>query len=600
VSDATNDGQAGRAPVTDPGIAEPTPQPESTDAITTEIIRHALLAVAQEMARNLCRTSYNTVVYEIHDYGIGIHDPHGDVVADAPGIAVFTRGNDHGIKKAVEFLGVEAMEPGDIFILNYPYWSSAHTLDPLVFAPIHHDDELIGFASCRVHVLDLKQKDPGYVLDSTDMSQEGIFFPAVKLYRRGVQNDDIFNIVKFNSRMPERTIGDIQAQVSACFTGVRRTQEIAQKYGPELLLGAMQAINDHGERLARLALLELPNGTWSAHDFVDNDGVDLDRMIKMNVTVTIADDEMIIDWTGSDKDVRGPINLPIGMTEAFCSLIFKALTTPETSVVAGNFRPMRIIAEPGSVMHAEPPMPTFTLWTGLIGGEVLLKALAQGLPDRVPACSGGDVCSMMGLGVNPRNGEAWLEATNEAVGFGGHAGGDGEDGIMHLSEPGCRNNPVEVLETKSPMFIESYGYRPDTGGPGRHRGGVGVGRAYRFEAPSSGICIVYKTMTKPWGIGEGRPGDNNHVVLNPGTDREVVKGGSYNHLDTGEVLVNNTGGGGGWGSPLDREPEWVARDVRNGFVSVEAAAREYAVAVDPTTFEVDLEGTKELRASAGS
>lgn len=568
-----------------------------SDAITTEIIRHALLAGALEMARNLCRTAYNTVVYEIHDYGIGIHDPNGDVVADAPGIAVFTRGNDHGIKKAVEFLGADALEPGDIVILNYPYWSSAHTLDPLVFAPIYLDGQLIGYASCRIHVLDLKQKDAGYVLDSTDMAQEGLFFPATKLYRAGVQNDDVFNIIRFNSRMPERTIGDIQAQVSACVTGVRRTQEIAKKYGIDTLLGAMDAINDHGERLARLALAKLPKGTWSAYDFVDNDGVDLDRMIKMHATVTITDDEMIIDWSGSDRDVRGPINLPLGMTEAFCSLIFKAMTTPDTSVVAGNFRPMRIITEPGSVMHAVPPMPTFTLWTGLLGGEVVLKALAQGMPDRVPACSGGDVCSMMGLGINPRNGEQWLEATNEAVGFGGHAGGDGEDGIMHLTEPGCRNNPVEVLETKSPMFIESYGYRPDTGGPGEHRGGVGVGRVYRFTAPSTGICIVYKTKTKPWAVGDGEPGENNQVVLNPGTDDEVVQGGSYNHLDAGDVLANNTGGGGGWGNPHKRDADKVAKDVRNGFVSVERAASHYGVAVDASTFTVDEAQTRRLRAA---
>jgi N-methylhydantoinase B len=567
------------------------------DSITTEIIRHGLLASAEEMARNLCRTAYNTVVYEIHDYGIGIHDANGDVVADAPGIAVFTRGNDHGIKKAVEFLGRDNLEPGDVLILNYPYWSSAHTLDPLVFAPIHHDGEIIGYASCRIHVLDLKQKDPGYVLDSTDMSQEGIFFPASKLYRRGVQNDDIFNLIRFNSRMPERTIGDIQAQVSACVTGVRRTLEIVEKYGSETLLEAMQAINDHGEKLARLALAELPKGTWTAHDFLDNDGVDLDRMIKMNVTVTITDDEMIMDWTGSEKNVRGPINLPLGGTEAFCSLIFKAMTTPDTSVVAGNFRPLRIITEPGSVMHAVAPQPTFTLWTGLLGGEVVLKALAQGLPDKVPAASGGDVSSMMGLGVNPRNGESWLEATNEAVGFGGHAGGDGEDGIMHLSEPGCRNNPVEVLEMKSPMFIESYGYRTDSGGAGRYRGGVGVGRSYRFEAPSTGICLVYKTKTQPWPIGEGHPGESNHIILNPGTDREVRQGGSYNNLAEGDVLVNNTGGGGGFGHPFDRKPERVADDVRNGFVSPGSAERDYGVKVDPATFAVDETATEALRSA---
>lgn len=564
------------------------------DTITMEVIRHGLLAAAEEMARNLCRTSYNTVVYEIHDYGIGIHDRFGDVVADAPGIAVFTRANDHGIKKSIEFLGIDQMEPGDVFILNYPYWSSAHTLDPLVFAPVHIGDELIGFTSCRIHVLDLKQKDAGYVLDSTDMIQEGLFFPSTKLYRRGVVNQDIFNFLRFNSRMPERTIGDIQAQVSACVTGVRRTQEIAEKYSVPVLHEAMDAINAHGEKLARLALSKLPHGTWTAFDFVDNDGVDLNRPIKMNVTVTINDEEMIIDWTGSAKDVRGPINLPLGNTEAFCSLIFKALTTPDTSVVAGNFKPMRIITEPGSVMHAVPPMPTFTLWTGLLGGEVILKALAQGMPDLVPACSGGDVCSMMGVGINPRNGEMWIEATNEAVGFGAHAGGDGEDGIMHISEPGCRNNPVEVLETKSPMFIEWYGYRTDTGGPGLHRGGVGVGRAYRFLADSSAICLVYKTDSKPWAIDGGGVGENNHVVINPGPD-QVIKRGSYNHMKTGEILVNNTGGGGGFGHAFDRDPVRVAKDVRNGFVSLEAATRDYGVVLDPKTFEPNLAQTTKLR-----
>jgi N-methylhydantoinase B len=167
---------------------------------------------------------------------------------------------------------------------------------------------------------------------------------------------------------------------------------------------------------------------------------------------------------------------------------------------------------------------------------------------------------------------------------------------MHLSEPGCRNNPVEVLETKSPMFIESYGYRPDTGGAGRQRGGVGVGRSYRFTAPSTGICLVYKTKTKPWPIDGGLEGDNNHVILNPGTDREVVQGGSYNLLDTGDVLVNNTGGGGGYGNPFLREPARVAADVRNGFVSPGAAERDYGVVVDPSSFTVDEDATARRRA----
>jgi N-methylhydantoinase B len=560
------------------------------DAITTEIIRHGLLAAAEEIARNLCRTAFNTVVYEIHDYGIGIHDASGDVVADAPGIAVFTRGNDAGIKHSMDFLGVDSMEPGDVFIINYPYWSSAHTLDPLVFAPIHAEGRLIGFASCRIHITDLNQKDPGYVLDSTDASQEGLILPASKLYRRGDRNDDVFNIIRFNSRMPKHTLGDIQAQVSAVNTGVRRTQELATKYGVDTLTQAMVTINEHGEKLARLALAKLPKGTWSAVDYVDDDGISKDQLVKLQCTVTITDEEMVVDWTGSAEDVEGPINLPPGQTEALSSLVFKSLTTPDSPVVAGNFAPMRLVTVPGSVMHAVPPMPTFTLWTGLLAGEVIIKALAKGMPDLVPACSGGDVCSMMGLGINPRTGEPWQEATNEAVGFGGTAIHDGEDGIMHLSEPGCRNNPVEVLEAKSSMIIDHYGYRPDTGGAGKHRGGVGVSRVYRFTAPSTGICLVYKTKTSPWSIAGGAEGQPNKIVLNPGTPREVVQGGSYNKLDAGDVLVNATGGGGGYGHPFERDPEAVAKDVRNGFVSVEAAAAAYGVKIN-SDFTVDREAT---------
>jgi N-methylhydantoinase B len=569
------------------------------DAITTEIVRHGLLAAAEEVARNLCRTAYNTVVYEIHDYGIGIHNAIGDVVADAPGIAIFTRGNDAGIKKAIEFIGSDNIDEGDVFILNYPYWSSAHTLDPLVFAPIHFDDELIGFASCRVHVTDLNQKDPGYVLDSTHMSQEGLMLPASKLYKRGVKNDDVFNIIKFNSRMPKHTIGDIQAQVSACVSGVRRTREIAAKYGKSTLLESMQTINEHGEKLARLALAKLSKGTWTAVDYVDDDGINKDTLVKLQVTVTITDDEMVVDWTGSAENVEGPINLPAGQTEALSSLIFKSLTTPDSPVVAGNFAPLRVVTVPGSVVHAVPPMPTFTLWTGLLAGEVILKALAQGMPDLIPACSGGDVCSMMGLGINPRNGEPWQEATNEAVGFGGTSTADGEDGIMHLSEPGCRNNPVEVLETKSSMIIDSYGYRPDTGGAGKHRGGVGVSRAYRFTAPATGICLVYKTKTEPWPVAGGNPGRPNEIVLNPGTDREVVQGGSYNRLEADDVLVNSSGGGGGYGPAFERDATKVAHDVRNGFVSMEAAARDYGVAINPD-FTVNHAETNRLRTPVGA
>lgn len=571
------------------------------DSITTEVIRHSMLSAAQEMARNLCRTAYNTIVYEIHDYGIGLHDPDGNTIAEAPGIAIFSGANGFGIQYAVDFLGLDAMNSGDVFMVNYPYWSSAHTLDVLLFTPIYSEETLLGFASCRVHVLDLKQKDAGYVLDSTDMAQEGIFFPGVKLYAEGAIQDDIFNIIRFNSRMPDRTIGDIQAMVSAVHTGDMRLREIAQKYGAETLLNAMQEISDHGERLSRAAVAKLPDGTWEASDYVDSDGVDLDSLIEVKVKVTIEGDKMIVDWSGTDKPAVGPINLPIGMTRAASQLAFKALTTPDSYICAGNFRNLEIITTPGSLMHAVPPMPTFTLWTGLLAPEILTKALAEGLPDIIPACTGGDVCDVMALGVNPRTGQGWLEATNDAVGFGAHAGGDGEDGIMHVTEPGCRNNPVEVLENKGPLLIERYGFRQDSGGAGEHRGGVGIERAYKFLAPTSAIVINYKTKTQPWSVAGGKPGVKNTVLIHPGTKDEQEVGVSNTSFDDGGKITNLTGGGGGWGEPHKRDPEKVAEDIKQGFVSVEAAANDYGVVVDPATFVVDEKLTQKLRQSgAGS
>lgn len=568
------------------------------DSITTEVIRHSMLSAAQEMARNLCRTAYNTIVYEIHDYGIGLHDAEGNTIAEAPGIAIFSGANDFGIQKTLEEMGTGDMFPGDVFMLNYPYWSAAHTLDVLVFCPIFAEEKLLGFASCRVHLLDLKQRDAGYVLDSTDMSQEGIFFPSVKLYERGKIRQDIFNIIRFNSRFPERTIGDLQAEVSAVHTGDVRMREIAEKYGADVLVAAMEEISAHGERLSRAAVAKLPNGSWSAVDYVDTDGVELDKLIEMKVTVTIEDDRMIIDWTATDQPAKGPINVPIGLTIAASRLAFKSLTTPDTVICAGNFRNLEVRTTPGSLMHAVPPLPTFTLWTGLLAPEVIMKALAQGLPDVVPACSGGDVCDVMALGVNPRNGAGWLEATNDAVGFGAHAGGDGEDGIMHVTEPGCRNNPIEVLENKAPMIIDEYGYRVDSGGAGKNRGGVGVVRAYRFLAPTDAIVINYKTRTQPWSVAGGNKGVKNTVLVEPGTDSEREVGCSYNNFDAGGTITNLTGGGGGWGDPLQREVERVVADVRQGFVTAEAARRDYGVVVDPVTLEVDEGATARLRGEA--
>jgi N-methylhydantoinase B len=565
------------------------------DSITVEVMRNYLLSAAREMTRNLIRTSYSTIVYEIHDFGLGIYDRQCRMLAEAPGLAIFTRANDYALRKIVEFLGEDNIHPGDVILLNYPYWSSTHTLDVTAASPIFCHDQLVGFTAVKQHWLDLKQKDPGYCLDTTDMHQEGLFFPCSKIYQRGVLNKGLEDLIRFNCRMPDRVIGDMNAQISSCRTGERRVKELVEKFGLDTFEAAVEQILDHGERIARARLATLPKGTWSAEDWVDDDGIDRDSKVKIKATVTITAEEMVVDFSGSSPATKGPINIPFGCTMGVAALVFKAITTPDTPANEGNLRPLRVEAPAGTLMHAVPPAATFTLWPALLATEVITKALAQGMPDIVPACSGGDVCSMMGVGTNPRNGRMWLEATNEGVGFGGHAGGDGENGIMHITEPGCHNNPIEVLETKAPLRIEGYGLRQDSAGPGEHRGGLGITRAYRFLAESSALTLVKKTKTKPWGMTGGSAGENCHVILRPGTDRQQVTGMVYESMAPGEVLVNCSGGGGGWGNPFKRDPKKVLEDVRNEYVSLASAREDYGVVIDPQTLTLDTGATATLR-----
>ena len=231
-----------------------------TDPILVEVIHNYLLSAAREMQRNLIRTSYNTIIYEIHDFGLGIYDDQCNLLAEAPGLAVFTRGNDYGLRKVVEFLGEDNIHPGDLILLNYPYWSSAHILDVLAVSPIFHGDELVGFTAVKQHWLDLAQKDPGYCLDTTDVHQEGLILPCSKIYERGVLNRQVLNLIRFNTRMPDRVIGDMHAQISSCRTGERRVQELVARFGVDTYREAVTEILDHGERLARAGLAKLPQG----------------------------------------------------------------------------------------------------------------------------------------------------------------------------------------------------------------------------------------------------------------------------------------------------------------------------------------------------
>jgi N-methylhydantoinase B len=572
---------------------------EDIDAATVEVIRNYLTSAATEMQRTLVRTAYNAIVYEILDFGISLYDRELNLIADSPGLALFLGANDYGLEKAVEYVGEDNLDPGDIVIMNYPYWSGTHTLDVLVFAPVFHDGEIVGYTTCRAHWLDLGAKDSGYVLDSTDVHQEGLIFPGTKVYKQGEPDEEILEIIRFNSRLPDKTLGDLNAQFAALNTGNDRMRELYEKYGTDTVDAAIGEILDHGERSARSAVSDLPDGTWSAVDYADgalgsDRGPEKEDLIRLEAEVKIDGDDFTIDFSGSHGEVDEPLNIPIGMTETVAKLCFKTVTTPDEDSNAGQYAPLTTVAPEGNIFHATYPAPNFTIWTAILGIDVVYKALAKAVPERVPASSGGDLLSIMVYGENPETGRQFVEANNEGVGWGAAPDHDGANALMHISESMVQNVPVEVYENKAPLEIERLTLRQDSGGAGEYRGGLGIRRDYRFTHPLGALSIIQKTKTDNWGLDGGSPGKRNAVVLHHDTDREEWTGMMRGTFDAGEGLSNRSGGGAGRGDPHDRPPEKVREDVLDGYISREAAREEYGVAITEDG-EIDHDETRALR-----
>jgi N-methylhydantoinase B len=585
------------------------------DAATVEVIRNYLTSAATEMQRTLVRTAYNAIVYEILDFGISMYDKDLNLIADSPGLALFLGANDYGLEKGVEHIGEENLDPGDVIMVNWPYRSSSHTLDVCLFAPVFHDDELVGYVASRAHWLDLGAKDSGYVLDSTDVHQEGILFPGTKVYKAGEPDEEILELIRYNSRIPDKVMGDLNAQFAAINTGKRRLKQLYGRYGAETAEACFAEVFEHGERAAREAVAELPDGSWKAIDYADNDGL-TDDPVRIGIKVTIEGDELTLDFGPSADQTDGPMNIPIGRTQAVAKFCTKTLATPLEPANEGHFAPLTVEAPEGSLYHATYPAPTFTQWSSTLAVEVVYKALAQAIPERLAASSGGDLCSIMLYGESPETGQQFVEANNEGVGRGATANHDGANAVMHIAQTNVRNIPVEVFENKAPVEFDRVMLRQDSGGAGEYRGGLGIQRDYRFTHPSGALSIIKKTQTEGYGLEGGDPGAKNVVVLQHLADDEdfmdrVTVYADNDHLypdipgekrvgmmrgqfEPGEIVSNRSGGGGGYGDPFERDLGAVRRDVRDGYVSRDAAREDYGVALTDDG-EVNEDATASLR-----
>jgi len=408
------------------------------------------------------------------------------------------------------------------------------------------------------------------------MHQEGIIFPGTKVFSEGVANREIIELIRFNSRMPDLVIGDLNAQVAALRTGERRLRELHTRYGGDVVASVVETVIAAAAESAAEAVARLPQGSWTAVDWLDDDGI-TDDPVRMEVTVTIADGTFTVDFAGSSPATPGPINMPFGATIAICKVVLKALTSPDEPSNFGTTVPLEVRAEPGTLFHAVYPQPTFTLWTGIVAVELILKALAQGMPDRLPASSGGDVPGFMMVGIHPETGQMFAVSNNDPVGWGATPTHDGMNASNHLCQTQARNTPVEVLEARTGMFFERVEMREDSGGAGRFRGGVGLRRDIRFVVPGEFLSVIKKTRSRPWALEGGREPEPNQVVVFPGTEREHRVSTKRTRVRIGDRITLLTAGGGGHGDPRERDPELVRRDVAEGYVSPGAARDTYGI-----------------------
>jgi N-methylhydantoinase B len=395
-------------------------------------------------------------------------------------------------------------------------------------------------------------------------------------------------------------------------TGKKRLRELYGRYGEETVEACFERVFDHGRRAARDAVADLPDGTWSAVDYADNDGLS-DEPVRIGVDVTVDGDELTIDFGPSADETEGPMNIPVGRTQAVAKFCLKTLTTPHEPANEGQFDPLSVVAPEGTLYHATYPAPTFTQWSSTLAVEVVYEALSEAIPERIPASSGGDLCSVMLYGENPGTGRQFVEANNEGVGRGATADHDGANAVMHVAQTNVRNVPVEVYENKAPVEFDRLQLRQDSGGAGEYRGGLGIRRDYRFTHPVGALSIVKKTRTEGYGLRGGDPGARNVVVVAddpdlatrttvyadnddsyPETPGERYVGMMRGRFEAGEVVSNRSGGGGGYGNPHDRPPEKVREDVLDGYVSRAAAREEYGVVVTEAG-EIDRDATEALR-----
>ena len=573
------------------------------DLVTVEVVRNGLIAVTEEMKTNLMRTAYNMIIYEALDFTVGLFTADGDTVSIGLGLPMFIRGMSETIKAKIKRFGRDGIHPGDILITNDAYITGSHLNHVTLTLPVFHNGELIAFTCCMAHWLDIGGFLGGV---TTDIYSEGLQIPILKYRKAGEVNQDLVDLIALNVRLPELGLGDLRAQVTAVTTGERRFLELVDRYGRDAVLNSIATVMNQTEVVARANTRSIPDGAYEAESFMDDDGIDIGRPVPIRVRVEVRGDEMTVDLTEVSKQVRGYYNSGYTTGIACAQVAYKCITTPTSYPVNdGSFRSLKVVMPMGRVISAQRPAPMRWWMTfPMTVIDTIFKALASAIPDRVIAGHHADLCVATLHGLSPNDGRFYIASVGPlGGGWGAKSRQDGVSVTVCINDGDTHNSPCEQLEAKYPILVERYALRPDSGGPGRQRGGLGADIVIEALAPLTVSTTIERAHCRPWGLHGGREAAGNALSLR-------LKG-NWNHdmpnakvmtqrVSVGDAFMMRSGGGGGFGDPLRRDVACVADDLVEGYVSAQAAASDYGVMVDPQTGKVDAARTVELRGIAGS
>ena len=557
------------------------------DTTTVEVIKSALIYAAEEMGIALKKSAYSPNIKERMDHSCALFNHRRQLIAQAEHIPVHLGSMALAVRLGIEtYRGT--LESGDMLLLNDPYISGTHLPDLTVIAPVFSGDEITAYAANKAHHTDVGGKAPGSLAaDSTELYQEGLIIPPVKLVKQGVIDPDIQALIRSNVRTPEIQMGDIRAQIAANNTGARRITELVDHYGVQALHDAMDQTMNYSERQMREEISAMPDGVYSAQDYMEDilpGGGD----VEISVTVTKKGDGITFDYSGTSKQVDKPVNAPLGVTVAGIYFTLISVTDPSIPVNDGCFRPITLRIPRGCMMNPIRPAPVAggNVETSQRNVDVLMKAFSQITPDKVPAAGQGTMNNITIGGTLP-DGQPWTFYETIGGGSGGRPTGDGVDGV-HVNMTNTMNTPIEALEAYLPLEFHAYRLRMDSGGPGRHRGGCGIERTWVLTSDRAVLSVMAeRNKIPPWGLQDGKPGATGVYTLRRSSgEDETLPSKCTVDIRRGDSLIIKTPGGGGFGDPFARPVEKVVEDVESGLVSPASAEADYGVVIDPGTFEV--------------